>query len=373
MRISYLTCCGLAILLFGSLFAGVYFSVSIPHIKESYEPKISSIPTFFSHQIDSCSTNCLNAPLFDSVVNKKVQLLCNLGLSRHCIRRSPVEEQERFYAIHPISTINQKHNDQVYSNHLNFKRYCEVLGINFVQIEQIFPYQEFKVTRSGREPFDIQISTNDIYHSRENLLNVAAKKLPLDAEYIFWIDDLVLFDDSYIFQQTIVQLEKANIVVPFSIMKFKDKNNKTQFEKEYPYAYQAFYLTNPNDANSFNGFSFVIKKPIYDQLEGLPDFCLLDTCKNYFNLALTNRRNISVEPWVEEWINRAQKILEGSYIYIDSTAIYFDTKKILDSRKSIASKSFDPIYNMQKDENGTLSFSKSFEIVYDLWKLRFSL
>jgi len=379
--------------LLGAWIIWSYVEYYIFYYERPEPPLIITVhPTMFSERVNQC-TNIPKIP-FDHPRKKHTYTLCKIGLEKYCIRTSPVEEQEYFYVIAPIYSMNQDANQILYELHTNFKHYCEALGVKYVQVEYAFSFQNYLVTKPDNEPEDIQIKGYNIFYLRENLVNVAERKLPEDYEYISWIDAHVYFDNPYIFQETIVKLGKSNIVAPHSIVRFKDKSNITTNQREYPFPYQAYYYNGtPIYESKYNvfpyyGLAFTTRKEIFRALPegGLPDRCIAGVCDLYLSNALTNgTRPIDCEShrywkWTCDYVYEASHVFKGKFDYVRSTIIHLDHYWALRRQSNWAAaqgklitRDFDPHNDLARDSNGTLYLKSNFELAYDYWKFYSSI
>jgi len=371
-------------LLFATFTLAFYFSFSNTFVQE--EDITLQKEKLFSQRTNTCKRISSIPLLFDKKEEKNTYTLCKMGFIKYCLRRSPAEEQEYFYVVCPIYSVNQQASTLIYQLHTNFKNYCEALGVKFTQVEYAFPFQDFILTKAGNEPFDIQIPGYNIFYLRENLVNVAEKKLPKDYEYISWIDAHAYFDNPYVFQDTIVQLGKHNVVAPFSLVKFKDKRNSTDFITQYPFVYQAYYSqrTPTQEIFPFYGLAFATKRHIFQGMNGLPDLCIAGICDVYMSLALTNgtttKNTDQLKEVITNWIKNAANIIEGKFGYVKSTFTHFDHYFPLrkqsdwgDAIRIMEARNFNVSRDLKRDKNGTLYFVNNMELAYDFWKMYFSI
>lgn len=367
--------------------SALYLHFTTPGAGSQREDFTVDHSTLFAERVGTCPS--LSPILYDRTASKNEYMLCQLGYSRYCKRRSPVEEQENFYVVCPIYSVNQYNNYRIYKLHTNFKHYCETLGVKFIQLEYAFPYQDFIITEAGKEPFDIQIPGRNIFYLRENLVNVAEQKMPQDYEYISWIDAHVHFDNPYIFQESIVQLGKVNVVAPHTIVRNKDPQNRTVYSKEYAFVYQATYHNStPVYETHYNhypfyGLAFMTTKEIFKKINGLPDTCVAGICDMFMSLALTDghakiprTKAAKYDQSIIDWTKYAAQQIEGKYAYIKSTITHLDHMFPFRtysawgrSLKLLEDRNFDPYTDLKKDKNGTLYFDKNFELAYDFWKM----
>jgi hypothetical protein len=251
------------------------------------------------------------------------------------------------------------------------------------------------LTEPGKEPFDIQIKGNSLFFIRENLVNVAEKKLPEDYEYISWIDAHLFFENPYVFQEAIVQLGKVNIVGPQTTIFFKDKANETYYYPDYSFPFMAFYHNSTPDSEKLNldsgktsifpfyGLAYIANRDVFKNMEGLPDRCVAGVCDVYFSQAVTENyaRNFNPEKpygkWLRDYQDKASKAIERKFGYIKSNVFHFDHYWTLRKQSSwgpvgnrLIIRNFDPFDDLDTDDNGTLSFNKNnIELAFDFWKI----
>ena len=88
-----------------------------------------------------------------------------------------------------------------YEHYMKFKEHMSRSGVNLYTVECIFssakqlgvPEQNFEITRSDRSN-NIQIVAPSVLWMKENLINIAASRMPSYVRYIAWIDADVEFE-----------------------------------------------------------------------------------------------------------------------------------------------------------------------------------
>ena len=96
----------------------------------------------------------------------------------------------------------------------NYKIFHANLGVPLVTVELSFN-GHFELTK-GDADILIQISGGAVLWQKERLLNLAIKSVPSHAKNIAWIDCDILFDRADWMVEAERQLDKVNIVQPFS-------------------------------------------------------------------------------------------------------------------------------------------------------------
>jgi len=101
-----------------------------------------------------------------------------------------------------------------YELYHQFAQHMAQTGAQLITIECIFPelgQHEFQVT-SPTNPCHIQLKSKSIYWMKENLINIAASRLPTKAKWICWLDADIHFEDRNWIELTIEQLKKYTVV-----------------------------------------------------------------------------------------------------------------------------------------------------------------
>src|SRR4051794_6956242 len=75
-----------------------------------------------------------------------------------------------------------------YDLYYQFEEHMKKFGIKLITIECVYgDSQDYSVTES-KNPYHIQVRTTDPLWHKENLLNMAIRKLPEDWESVLWLD-----------------------------------------------------------------------------------------------------------------------------------------------------------------------------------------
>jgi hypothetical protein len=91
-----------------------------------------------------------------------------------------------------------------YELYHKFDEHMSRSGVILLTVECIFeaaeklglPKQKFEITRSN-DPRHLQINAPSVLWLKENLINIAIKRLPLYIEYVAWLDADIEFDVSF--------------------------------------------------------------------------------------------------------------------------------------------------------------------------------
>ncbi len=95
-----------------------------------------------------------------------------------------------------------------YELYHKFDEHMSRSGVTLLTVECIFktsedsdlPKQKFEITRAN-DPRHLQIKAPSVLWLKENLINIAVKRLPFYIEYVAWLDADIEFEVSYILIQ----------------------------------------------------------------------------------------------------------------------------------------------------------------------------
>jgi hypothetical protein len=93
-----------------------------------------------------------------------------------------------------------------YELYHKFDEHMSRSGVTLLTVECIFesdegsdlPRQKFEITRPN-DPRHLQIKAPSVIWLKENLINIAVKRLPSYVEYVAWLDADIEFEVSFIF------------------------------------------------------------------------------------------------------------------------------------------------------------------------------
>jgi hypothetical protein len=122
----------------------------------------------------------------------------------------------KFYVI--ATVYNPASFESRYESYRKFEMHMQSFGIKLITVELVFFNQTFRVTKSNQSNH-IQLRTNDVLWYKENLINIAIKRLPKECEWIAWIDLEVEFLNQNWVVDTVYALEKYKIVQMFEIVR----------------------------------------------------------------------------------------------------------------------------------------------------------
>jgi hypothetical protein len=211
-----------------------------------------------------------------------------------------------------------------FANHINS------FHIRLITIECVFPEQKFQIAQANN-PDHIQIHSKDILWVKENLINIAARRLPAQVKYIVWADADILFTDKNWVNYTIETLKSHRVVQLFESCDFLGPNNKDVLRRDYSLGY-SFVHKKPIDQKKYQewyphpGYVWAMKKNDFLQMNGLFEKSLVGSADLHFAFAILpgNRVKETIPETVDqeykdsviEWAETVNSVVQGKIGYI---------------------------------------------------------
>jgi len=303
---------------------------------------------------------------------------------KYCQSRYIADVIDMAYAIEPIYATRQDQEPMMYNHHRDFVSMLRSIGIPVVVIEGIYPHlrQTFKVTRPGNEPWEIQTHLQDKIFIRENLLNVAIRKV-VGWEYLMWIDGHQIFENIYWWEEAIYKMEHYNGVQFFQeLVHLKKDTNETDWKMNFPSVMYIWSHTRPvqiykDRLHIWIGNAWGVRREIYEQMGFIVDYCISGCCDCSYALASMNNMgewNI-LDTWpnyknvLTPWILKTQQIFQGKSAVVRGNIKhlwherYFNFEGML---KAMMYGDFNPDRDIGRDENFTMYVKSTY------WKNLFS-
>lgn len=273
--------------------------------------------------------------------------------------------------LHVITVIsNPVRFKSRYALYNNFKTQIACTGAKLWTVEIAFGDRPFEVTEAGN-PFHLQLrSFEELWH-KENMLNLIIQRLPLDWEYVAWVDADVSFSRPDWVVETVHQLQHYMVVQMFSKAVDLDPNyNIMKSHNGFVWSYVQNNYTAPSGFGYRKyglwhpGFAWAARKEAIDQLGGLIDFGILGAGDRHMATALIGTVEDSVPPNIGKaymnelkiWEARA-KGLSKDLGYMEGTLSHFWHGKKKDRRyterwKILIDNQFDPDTDIKRDWQG---------------------
>lgn len=296
--------------------------------------------------------------------NVSYEILCKLNLTSFCNSVQPAEALPYLWVIAPIYSFNQEKTPLLYQLHYNFRDYCQSIGMSFCAIEGIKEdlKQPYIATRPNNEPYEMQVKLYDEDYIRENLLNVAIRKLPDDWEYVAWIDAHQVFTNSYWWEESIVKMEKNASVQLFQTVSRLNARNQTMYRKK-AVIYSTLLVTDIDNCWWLEyGNAYGITKDLYRQIGTIMDICIATGCDlSYVKASIPIDTRFSLlyyqhayAPQFEPWINHTRSVFKDSRAAVRGEIVHLEHEHYINYDivpKAFAQEGFNVTTDIARDKD----------------------
>lgn len=278
---------------------------------------------------------------------------------------SLTNEIENLYVIATI--FNPANFKKRYNLYHDFEQHMKQSGVMLVTIECIYGEEkEYSVTQAGN-PFHMQVRTEHPLWHKENLINIAIRRLPETWKYALWIDADIEFLEEDWPQRVIESFKKYEIIQIFKSADFLGpKGEVLETHLSFNYA-----LVNdiPIDRKHYDlfyphpGYGWGITKSAFYKLNGLIDQGILGSGDSHMASSLINKFDYSFVfntnlfhfnyiKLVQDWQNKVQEyVLNGQVGFADCAIKHFfhgyrEDRKYVERLKILMKHKFDPIKDL---------------------------
>lgn len=282
-----------------------------------------------------------------------------------CLRRSP---EETLYVILP------------YFNFCNFKRRRN-LFIEFVK--QIQGTKGIKIVVSealGPNPlpnmgvFDhFGFETDSPIWLKENLINMAIRRLPKGWKYVAWIDADITFLNQNWVRDTVTELESYDVVQLFqTCVNLGPKNEALKIDKSFGYMHRDSgtpYVPSARYGFWHPGYAWACTRRAWLQMDGLIDWAILGSGDRHMCLAWIGRVKDSapgnIHPNYKAWLEEYECRCEGLEVsYIEGTILHhwhgrLEDRKYRERWDILTKNKFDPMADIGQTDSGLVQLSNS--------------
>lgn len=245
-------------------------------------------------------------------------------------------------------------------------------GAKLVVVEVAFGERDFALGPEDGEIY-IPLRSKDELWIKENAINVAFSRLPLDWKYAAWIDGDIQFSRSDWANDTLHQLQHYPIVQMFSqSADLSPSYDILRTFRSYGYCFcnnvprKGLDAQNDYYAGEYwhSGYAWAIRRDAFNQLCGLIDFAILGGADLFMANALCNQNfkmPKSLGPsgirWMNQWKQRADKYIRQNVGYVEGLILHYFHGKKQDRRYKdrgtiLVDAHFDPEVDLKRDYQG---------------------
>jgi hypothetical protein len=222
---------------------------------------------------------------------------------------------------------------------------------------------------------------------QDNLINVGIKKLPIDWQYLVWIDSDVIFNNENWADNILKELQDKDIVHCF---KEADFLNQDGTPSSFTFLSECYiHMNNIKDLDKYQrshcGFVWALKRSFYEQIKEIFDYSIIGANDVVMNLIVLKK---SLEDYflnsgysqeyidiVTEYYNRKKEI---KFTFVDNKITHLWHGNINNRnyhlRKNILKKyKFDPKQHILKNKDGIIELTEKGLIMLPYIKNYFEL
>ncbi len=227
----------------------------------------------------------------------------------------------------------------------------------------------------------LKFKLKNILWVKENLINLAIKNLPDDAEFIAWSDRDIYFVNPSWVEDTIEKLKVYDIVQPWSevihlnpyynLNHISKQKTNVSFSDKSILSSAIDYKNYQTKISTSTGQIWAINKLFYKKIEKINDTEIIGGADSIFaNFCIIN------DPFYEKILNQKttiksknfwelykEKFKDIKYSYVDGLIIHYwhgdlRDRKYRERTDVLISLNYDPNEDISYDENGVLQFTE---------------
>jgi hypothetical protein len=308
----------------------------------------------------------------------------HLANARHVIKRLPAK-------LHVIAVVfNPLRFQSRYNLYREFAKHAIDAGADLWTVEVALGERPFEVT-SRSNPKHIQLRTKTELWHKERMINLAVQRLPIDWQYVAWVDaDLTFVNPDWV-HETMQQLQHYPVVQMFShAMDLGSNMEPLPPVGGFAYTWAAGNRELPilgTDKGPHSGarywhpgFAWAYTRDAWNTLGGMLDVCIIGSGDYHMAYALVNQLERTIPhgshpqyiKMVRQWGDRASLLKQNIGAVPGTVMHHFHGPKkhrgYATRWKMLVEHEFDPVVDLTLDWQGlfTLSHASPIKLRDDL-------
>jgi hypothetical protein len=259
----------------------------------------------------------------------------------------------------------------------DFRKRIDKCGIPLYTVELATRDQEFRVT-DKRDPYSTQVRSEHEIWYKENLINIALKRLPPHCESVAWIDADIAFARPDWISATKEKLKQHSFVQMFSHMvDLGPRFEPLGVAEGFVYRYLMGDEKSRSDVHDIvakrighTGYAWAARRDVLEAIGGLLETSILGSNDYFMAQALvgavtpemTRMPGSNYAASLLEWQERCEKLTHHDIGYVDTTILhYWHGRRIdrgYDTRwRILVENQFDPLVDLKKNADGLLELT----------------
>jgi hypothetical protein len=260
-----------------------------------------------------------------------------------------------------------------YELYRKFESFCQKSGANLFTVELAFGDRPFELTQD-EDPDDLQLRTYDEIWHKENMINLAIQRLPLDWKYVAWIDADIEFMRQDWLEEIVHQLQHYHVIQLFQ--NAVDLGPNGEVIKTHDGFAWSYVNRRPLPNARYNyphwhpGYAWAARREAINDLGGLMDFAILGSADHHMAWALVNKveqfapKQISpaYKRKLLTWQERANRHIRQNIGYMPGTIYHHwhgrkKDRKYVERWQILLKHGYDPDQDLQRDWQGLYRLS----------------
>ena len=262
-----------------------------------------------------------------------------------------------------------------YFNFCGFKR-REKLFLEFVERMKEYPVSMVVVSAGGLPAClpvykHIEVEYKDQIWVKENLINMAIRRLPKNWKYVAWIDADISFVNENWVEDTIRELQNNDVVQLFrSAIHLGPEQEVLKTDKSFGFMYKSGSVYSKTDKYGFwhPGFAWACTKKAYQKMGGLLDWAILGSGDRHMALALIGRVEYSAPGNIEDTYKQLLRKFEKScrhlkLSYVSGTILHhwhgsLENRRYRERWDILTSNNYDPVTDVDYTKQGAITLTQ---------------
>jgi hypothetical protein len=269
---------------------------------------------------------------------------------------------------------NYKSRSRLYED---FRKRMEESRIPLYTVELATGDQEFSVT-DRRDPYNIQLRSEDELWYKENLVNIALQRLPRRWDLIAWLDADIAFVRPDWVLATKEKLKQHSFVQMFShVLDLGSHFEPLGVQEGFVYR----YLTSKEKSRGGGhhiaaksigqtGYAWAARRDVLEAIGGLIETSILGSNDYFMAQALvgavtpemTRMPGSNYAASLMEWQRRCEKLTHRDLGYVNTTIFHYwhgrRRDRGYDNRwRILVENQFDPLVDLKKNDDGLFEFT----------------
>jgi hypothetical protein len=175
-----------------------------------------------------------------------------------------------------------------------FLKHMRELGAQVLVIECVYGETDYMVA-SHCECASVRVRAESVLWHKENLINIAARRLPQDARYVAWIDADVFFQRPDVLLETVYALQHHRVVQMWEHAHDLGPDGETMKSfRSFCSCYVSGQTYNPRYGVWHPGYAWAMRMSTFSALGGLLDIGILGAGDHHMALSFIERADDSL-------------------------------------------------------------------------------